>query len=131
MPTFVKRDLVMEEDLELSSKYQDRMDELKASHGTFLRQHPELKTIMSDFLQEVLAMKPAQFLLFAASYFAAFRQAESTSRKPSRAYKTSKSVSTAASATPLCDCEDPEPEDWSTLGASENARAVDLYATGH
>jgi len=113
-PTFEKRDLVMEEDLELFSKYQDRMDELKASHGTYLRQHPELKTIMSDFLQEVLTMKPGKFLPFAASYFATFRQAEQTSRKPSQASKASK-VSTAASGTPICVCDTPEPEDCPVL----------------
>ena len=111
-PIFEKRDLIMEEDLELFSKYEDRMDELKASHGTYLRQHPELKTIMSDFLQEVLTMKPTKFLPFAASYFATFRQVDSPSRRPSRSSKA-KSVSTAASVpvTPVCVCDEPEPDD--------------------
>ena len=48
---FPKKDLVMEEDLELFSKYDDRKVELKASHASYIREHPELKTLMADFLQ--------------------------------------------------------------------------------
>ena len=114
-PEFPKKELVIEEDLEMLSKYDDRKDELKASHASYIREHPELKTLMADFLQEVLTMRPKRFLPFAAEYFATCRQADA-SRKSSRASKVSRSrsrpdstgVSTVASD--VCVCEDPEPE---------------------
>ena len=106
-PKFEKTELVMEEDLELFSKYQDRMDELKASHDTYTRQHPELKTILSDFLQEVVTLKPAKFLPFAASYFSAFRQLENSSRKASRTSRA-KSQTASVASSDKCACDSPE-----------------------
>ena len=103
---FEKTELVMEEDLELFSKYQDRMDELKASHDTYTRQHPELKTILSDFLQEVVTLKPAKFTPFAASYFSAFRQLENSSRKASRTSRARSQTASVASSD-KCACDGP------------------------
>ena len=109
--------MVLEEDLELLSKYDDRKVEIKASHASYIREHPELKTLMADFLQEVLTMRPVHFLSFAANYFTSFRQAE-TSRIPSRQTKVSTPKSRGETAPPstaassdVCVCEEPDP-DW-------------------
>ena len=109
---FPKKDLIVEEDLELFSKYQDRTEEMKASHLTYSRKHPELKTILADFLEEVLTIKPGQFLPFASSYFATFQHVETT---PSRAKSKSTCTglsSAATTVTDICACEEPDPEDF-------------------
>ena len=109
---FPKQDLIVDEDLELFSKYQDRTEEMKASHLTYSRKHPELKTILADFLEEVLTIKPGKFLPFASSYFATFQHVEAAalSRAKSRSTRTSSAVTTV---TDICACEEPDPEDYS------------------
>jgi hypothetical protein len=103
----VKKDIEIDDDAELSSKYQDRTDELRASHQTYTRQHPELKTILSDFLQQVMTRRPKKFLPFAASYFSSFAQASTFTTKTTVA--PSNAPSTVASQ--VCVCEEPEPEE--------------------
>nr|XP_014351323.1 PREDICTED: ciliogenesis-associated TTC17-interacting protein [Latimeria chalumnae] len=71
-PTFEKKSLNWEEDLQLYSRYLDRKEELKANHATYIRHHPELKALLSDFLQFLLLRKPHDIPTFAAEYFAPF-----------------------------------------------------------
>ncbi|KAK2170694.1 hypothetical protein LSH36_1g17002 [Paralvinella palmiformis] len=71
-PVFEKKDLNWEEDVELHSKYSSRKEELKDNHMKYMREHPELKALMADFLQFLLLRKPTDTIAFAAEYFASF-----------------------------------------------------------
>jgi len=113
-PVFPKQDLDIDEDLEMFSKYQDRKDELRASHASYVRHHPDLKTILSDFMQEVLTIQPDHFLSFASNYFSAFRNAETAANRQARSRSQSRQSSKRSSATNVpseCGCEDPDPVD--------------------
>ncbi|XP_076872033.1 ciliogenesis-associated TTC17-interacting protein [Brachyhypopomus gauderio] len=71
-PVFEKKPLVWEEDMELYSKFLDRKEELRADHCSYVRQHPELKTLLADFLQLLLLRKPHDVCTFARDFFAPF-----------------------------------------------------------
>uniref|UniRef100_A0A3P8Q8L6 Ciliogenesis-associated TTC17-interacting protein n=1 Tax=Astatotilapia calliptera TaxID=8154 RepID=A0A3P8Q8L6_ASTCA len=64
--------LVWEEDMQMRSKFLDRKEELKADHSSYLRQHPEIRALISDFLQLLLLRKPDDVFLFAREYFTPF-----------------------------------------------------------
>ncbi|XP_053293700.1 ciliogenesis-associated TTC17-interacting protein [Pleuronectes platessa] len=69
---FEKIPLVWEEDMEMWSKFLDRKEELKADHGSYFRKHPEIRAIISDFLQFLLLRKPDDVFQFAKDYFLPF-----------------------------------------------------------
>uniref|UniRef100_A0A3P9BX80 Ciliogenesis-associated TTC17-interacting protein n=1 Tax=Maylandia zebra TaxID=106582 RepID=A0A3P9BX80_9CICH len=69
---FKKIPLVWEEDMQMRSKFLDRKEELKADHSSYLRQHPEIRALISDFLQLLLLRKPDDVFLFAREYFTPF-----------------------------------------------------------
>ncbi|KAJ8313623.1 hypothetical protein KUTeg_008767 [Tegillarca granosa] len=71
-PTFEKRPLNWEEDMQMYSKFLDRKNELKGDHSSYIRQHPELKALLADFLQFLLLRKPDDVIAFSAEYFASF-----------------------------------------------------------
>ncbi|XP_056606867.1 ciliogenesis-associated TTC17-interacting protein isoform X3 [Triplophysa dalaica] len=72
IPVFEKKPLIWEEDMELYSKFLDRKEELKADYTSHIRQHPELKALMADFLQFLLLRKPSDVFSFARDFFAPF-----------------------------------------------------------
>ncbi|KAM4551287.1 LOW QUALITY PROTEIN: ciliogenesis-associated TTC17-interacting protein-like [Odontesthes bonariensis] len=63
---------LVEEDMQMCSNFLDRKEELKADHASYLRQHPEIRALMSDFLQLLLLRKPDDVLQFAKEYFLPF-----------------------------------------------------------
>ncbi|XP_071896745.1 ciliogenesis-associated TTC17-interacting protein [Anas platyrhynchos] len=71
-PASPKQPLEWEEDAQLRSWFLDRKEELQASHGTYVRQHPELAALLADFLQALLLRQPPDPLPFAADFFAPF-----------------------------------------------------------
>ncbi|XP_029789705.1 ciliogenesis-associated TTC17-interacting protein isoform X2 [Suricata suricatta] len=71
-PVFEKQPLVWEDDMELYSKFVDRKEELRLSHASYLRQHPEAQALVSDFLLFLLLRQPADAITFAAEYFGPF-----------------------------------------------------------
>ncbi|KAG8520904.1 Ciliogenesis-associated TTC17-interacting protein, partial [Galemys pyrenaicus] len=71
-PVFGEKPLVWEEDLELYSKFLERKEELRLSHTSYLRQHPEARALVSDFLLFLLLRQPADVVTFAAEYFGPF-----------------------------------------------------------
>ncbi|XP_027947931.1 ciliogenesis-associated TTC17-interacting protein isoform X1 [Eumetopias jubatus] len=71
-PAFEKRPLVWEEDMELYSRFVDRKEELRLSHTSYLRQHPEAQALISDFLLFLLLRQPPDVVTFAAEYFGPF-----------------------------------------------------------
>uniref|UniRef100_A0A1I8HWI4 Ciliogenesis-associated TTC17-interacting protein n=1 Tax=Macrostomum lignano TaxID=282301 RepID=A0A1I8HWI4_9PLAT len=50
----------------------ERKEAIKADHLSYMRDHPELSAMMSDFLQHLLLRKPANPVQSAAEYFASF-----------------------------------------------------------
>ena len=54
------------------SELHARKDALRDEHARYVAEHPELKHVMSDFLSQVLLMKPADVRAFAKEYFAAY-----------------------------------------------------------
>ncbi|XP_041697245.1 ciliogenesis-associated TTC17-interacting protein isoform X2 [Coregonus clupeaformis] len=84
-PVFEKRPLVWEEDMQMHSMFLDRKEELKAEHASYLRQHPELRTMMADFLQFLLLRKPSDVFVFAREYFSPF----ASLRSPGSTFNTS------------------------------------------
>lgn len=47
-------------------------DNIKTSHASYLRQHPEIRSLVSDFLQFLLLRKPDDVFQFARKYFLQF-----------------------------------------------------------
>lgn len=47
-------------------------EELMADHTLYLRQHPEIRALISDFLQFLLLRKPDDVFQFAREYFLPF-----------------------------------------------------------
>ncbi|KAM3866077.1 ciliogenesis-associated TTC17-interacting protein [Diretmus argenteus] len=76
-PVLEKRPLAWIEDMQMHSKFLDRKVELKAEHASYLRQHPEVRALMADFLQFVLLRKPDDIFQFSREYFLPF-----ASRRP-------------------------------------------------
>ncbi|XP_044096780.1 ciliogenesis-associated TTC17-interacting protein [Neovison vison] len=71
-PVFEKKPLVWEEDMELYSRFVDRKEELRLSHSSYLRQHPEAQALISDFLLFLLLRQPEDVVTFAAEFFGPF-----------------------------------------------------------
>nr|XP_054492742.1 LOW QUALITY PROTEIN: ciliogenesis-associated TTC17-interacting protein [Agelaius phoeniceus] len=67
---FPKEPLDWEEDMELYSYFLDRKEELQLSHAAYLQQHPEVRALLSDFLQALLHQQPHDTISFAAEFFA-------------------------------------------------------------
>lgn len=61
-----------EEDMQFWSRFLDRKEELRGDHSTYIQKHPELKALMTDFLQFLLLRKPEDVCSFASNYFDAF-----------------------------------------------------------
>ncbi|XP_050195229.1 ciliogenesis-associated TTC17-interacting protein isoform X2 [Myiozetetes cayanensis] len=66
---FPKEPLNWEEDMQLCSWFLDRKEELQLSHAVYLQQHPEVRALLSDFLQALLLRQPHDPLSFAAEFF--------------------------------------------------------------
>ncbi|XP_078085414.1 ciliogenesis-associated TTC17-interacting protein [Mustelus asterias] len=71
-PVFEKKPLIWEDDMQLYFKFIDRTEALKADYNSYLRHHPELRSLMADFLEFLLLRKPNDVVTFAAEYFAPF-----------------------------------------------------------
>lgn len=87
-PTFEKQSITWEDDEQQCSLFLGRKEELKADHTRYMKQHPELQTLLADFMQFLLLQKPDDVIAFAAEYFAAF----STSMPSSPPYLNSNCV---------------------------------------
>ncbi|XP_076362019.1 ciliogenesis-associated TTC17-interacting protein isoform X3 [Tachypleus tridentatus] len=71
------------EDLQFCSLYLDKKDELILNHLYYVRQHPELHSILKDFLQNLFIKKPENVLDFAQKYFSSFKILEESQVKSS------------------------------------------------
>ncbi|XP_077390150.1 ciliogenesis-associated TTC17-interacting protein [Festucalex cinctus] len=69
---YEKIPLVWEEDIQMRSKFLDRKEELKADHASYLKAHPQIRALISDFLQFLLLKKPDDVFQFAREYFLPF-----------------------------------------------------------
>ncbi|XP_047223422.1 ciliogenesis-associated TTC17-interacting protein isoform X2 [Girardinichthys multiradiatus] len=73
-----KVSLVWEEDMQLHSQYLERKDKLKAEHASYLREQPEIRALLSEFMQDLLIMKPDNIYQFAREYFLSFSSSRSS-----------------------------------------------------
>ncbi|XP_048808884.1 ciliogenesis-associated TTC17-interacting protein isoform X1 [Lagopus muta] len=80
----------------LSSTLQE---ELRASHSTYIQQHPELFALLADFLQALLLRQPPDPILFAAEFFAPF----------ARHQPPGPSFASSVSPSPFCSISCPSP----------------------
>ena len=67
-----RRLLTTTDDTELKSELIRKKTEMKSDHNSYLRQHPEAKAILRDFLQFLLLRRPSNVFGFAARYFSDF-----------------------------------------------------------
>lgn len=59
-------------DMELYSKYSIKKDDLTHDHRRYILDHPEVRALLSDYLQTVLFRKPLDVVEFTKQYFEAF-----------------------------------------------------------
>ncbi|CAH8523531.1 unnamed protein product [Schistosoma mattheei] len=71
-PVVTKVSLNWEDDLELYSRFLDRKDEIKAQYLLYLRDHPEIHDMISDFIKSLLLHKPDEVVKYASEYFKSF-----------------------------------------------------------
>ena len=55
------------------NKLQEGRDRFKAANELYVQRHPELRTILDEFMANVIESKPSDILKFAVSYFAGLR----------------------------------------------------------
>ena len=67
-----KPPLDWEQDLQLVSAFLDRKLELRALFERYLREHPDLRRLLADFLQAVLVWKPDDVSEFAENFFTSY-----------------------------------------------------------
>lgn len=69
----------MEQSLSLQevSHLHDKKNALKELHFVYLRQHPELRTILADFTAALLLEKPKKLFSFATEHFASLEPSDS------------------------------------------------------
>ncbi|KAM5153126.1 ciliogenesis-associated TTC17-interacting protein [Mantella aurantiaca] len=84
-PVFEKKPLDWKNDVQLHSEFLDRKEELISDHETYLTRHPEMKILLSDFMQFLLLRKPNDVFTFAAEFFAPF----SSAAKRAEAFRSS------------------------------------------
>ncbi|XP_073491093.1 ciliogenesis-associated TTC17-interacting protein [Aquarana catesbeiana] len=85
-PVFEKQPLNWQDDVQLHSEFLDRKEELILDHETYLRRHPDMKILLSDFMQFLLLRKPDDVFTFAAEFFGPF----SSTAERSDAFRSSK-----------------------------------------
>ncbi|KAM7096794.1 ciliogenesis-associated TTC17-interacting protein [Ciconia maguari] len=95
-PPFPKEPLDWEEDIQLFSWFLDRKEELQASHAAYVQQHPELRTLLADFLQALLLRQPHDPVSFAAQFFAPF----ACQRPPGTPFASARAASPLPSTLP-------------------------------
>ncbi|GAA52988.1 hypothetical protein CLF_109280 [Clonorchis sinensis] len=64
------------DDMELYSRFLSQKDAIKADYLLYLRNHPVVKEMLSDFLQALLMRKPDNTIEFAVEFFKSFSSAQ-------------------------------------------------------
>jgi len=76
-------------DAELYSKYLLKRDELAADHRCYLLEHPDLRALLSDFVQAALLRKPTHLIPFAVNFFESFLKVRPESPSTDESSKSS------------------------------------------
>jgi len=71
-PCFPKKAINIDEDMEMVSRFTDRTEQLQQDHLSYMRHHPEVRDIISDFFQFMLIRQPDDVVAAAAGYFSTF-----------------------------------------------------------
>jgi len=80
LPVIPKKELDWENDMEMHSKYLDRKEELKNEYNQYLKDHQDLKLLLSDYMQTILSHKPEDVIEFSAKFFAPYSSKTATNR---------------------------------------------------
>jgi len=72
IPVIDKKELNLETDMQLKSNYLDRKEELKNDYEQYMHDHPELKSLISDYMQSILSIKPDDVVTYTAKFFAPY-----------------------------------------------------------
>jgi len=56
--------------------------ELNASHASYMAHHPDLRALLSDYMQQLLIEKPSDVLEFSIQYFSAFNYTDLSQHVP-------------------------------------------------
>lgn len=67
-------------DPELKTYFSKIKEEIKSEHVQYIRNHPEIRDILNDFLSSLLLEKPEDVCVFARKYFSFFN-VEKTAEK--------------------------------------------------
>ncbi|CAL8095992.1 unnamed protein product [Orchesella dallaii] len=80
-------------DVELYSKYAIKKEEITHDHRRYIMDHPEVRALLSDYLQAMLFRKPQDIISFTKQYFQAFLTLRGRTTKPTANKDLSKSTS--------------------------------------
>ena len=75
-----KKPLDWEKDMELRSKYLDKKERLKNDFAQYSHDQPDLKALMADYMQSLLAFKPNDVVAFSAKFFAPYSSKTTSNR---------------------------------------------------
>lgn len=67
-------------DPELQNFYNDIKSEIKGEHADYIKQHPEIRQVLNDYLSNILLHKPEDVYSFTKDYFSFFNQKKETGR---------------------------------------------------
>lgn len=69
-------------DVELYSKYTVKKEEITHEHRRYILDHPEVRALLSDYLQSILFRKPNNVIEFTKQYFESFLNLRAKPQKP-------------------------------------------------
>ncbi len=67
---------------------------MAADHKSYLLDHPDLRALLSDFVQAVLLRKPTHLIPFTSNYFEAFLKVSREETPPKSAESTTSTIDT-------------------------------------
>jgi guanylate kinase len=67
-------------DPELQNFYNDIKSEIKGEHADYIKQHPEIRQVLNDYLSNILLHKPEDVYSFTKDYFSFFNMKKETDR---------------------------------------------------
>lgn len=116
-------------DVELYSKYSVRKEEITHEHRRYILDHPEVRALLSDYLQAILFRKPPNVIEFTKHYFESFlnlkgKPTKSQAKKASDSSRSSSFYLDGSSLSLLGESGMGEGE-W--LGEGEDGDATSFY----
>jgi len=106
-------------DVELYSKYAIKKEEVTHDHRRYIMDHPEVRALLSDYLQTVLLRKPQDVISFTKQYFQAFLSLRGRSTKSNAKKGGASRMSSSYDASMTLSGEFGESGEWFGEGEGE------------